>query len=129
MSVRPSVRPFVGRSRKHLKCAKRLILTRFFIPRSTFKHYHIHFYSFINSFINSYIYSFSLQKRSFTNSQSSEAHLLTVTWPCFFLSIVFRCTRPRIYQRVCQSVRLSISLSVDPSVRNACLINTFLSSF
>ena len=51
-----SVGWLVGRSRKRLKCAKRLILTYFFIP-ITF-HASPHSYSFIQSFIYSFIHSF-----------------------------------------------------------------------
>ena len=57
----------------HLTC-----LTTF-----TFIHSFSSIHQFIHSSVHSFIRSFIYQKRSFTNSLSSEAHLLALTWPCF----------------------------------------------
>ena len=55
MSVGWSVGWSVGRSRKRLKCAKRLILTYLFIPITLYSSPHS--FSFIRSFIYSFIHS------------------------------------------------------------------------
>ena len=66
----PSVGRSVGRSRKRLKCTKRLVLTYFFILITFYASPHS--FSYIHSFIHSLIHSFILH--SFIHSSKTFIH-------------------------------------------------------